>query len=94
MAAIEINLTKREHAFIEDAVASGEFVNEADVIHAALGLLAHAPSAIPWTDEELVELAQVALEQVAQGDYTELSVDELDAFMDDIEGEIDGNKAA
>lgn len=91
---MNFDITENERAFLREAVASGTYSDENEVIHAALRLLEDEHSAAPHSDSIILQMAQVARDQVARGEYTEVAVDELDAFMDEIEREIDSTKAA
>lgn len=85
MAARNFELSEHELEFVRQAVASGEYASENDVVSAALKLLENDEESYPWRVEALQLLAQVGFDQIDRGEGITLDSDEaIHAFMDDI----------
>jgi antitoxin ParD1/3/4 len=86
MAAQQIELTDRHRAIIKQAVDSGAFRDESEVVGEALRRFEYQQEQDRIKLDRLRMLLQQSMDQYSRGEYITLSSDEdIDAFMDEID---------
>ena len=81
MPTRNVNLTPHLASFIDASVASGRYQNASEVVREGLRLLEHHQHEQTLKLERLREAVRIGDEAVERGDYRDLEVDELGAYL-------------
>ena len=94
MATRNVNLTGMLDGYVEDRVKSGAFQNASEVVRDALRLHKARADDEARKVERFNRLIQEGDEDFAAGRYEEIDLDDLDAWFDKLEAEIDAARGA
>ena len=94
MAVSKILLSEEDSAIIRDAIASGEYASESEVVSAALQGLRTDLNSDFWQSEEVRKKIQEGFDQLDRGEYTSVPLDKVGAFLDEIEHDSDTDPEA
>jgi len=87
MAALTVTLPPALDRFVRDQVAASEYPDADTLIHEAILRLMPRAEADAFRVERFNALVQVGLDQIERGEV--IVVDDIEAFFDDIQAEID-----
>jgi antitoxin ParD1/3/4 len=92
MPTRNINLTAHLDTFIQEQVDSGRYGNASEVVRDALRLIERRTREDEARQQWLREATRKGLDQLESGEYFEFaSIEEVDAFVDQIAEEVIGN---
>jgi antitoxin ParD1/3/4 len=89
MATLNVRLDEALGRFVEDRVASGEFLDAGEVVRAGLSLLKRRAERQQRKLARLNALIQEGLDDLEAGRFTEVT--DLSAWFDSLEAEVDAN---
>ena len=92
MSALTVDLPEPLDAFVREQVESGAYADPAEVVRASVRRFKAQAEADAARLERVKQAVQVGLDQFARGEV--VRVDDLTAFFDEIEAEIEANPAA
>lgn len=81
MPTRNINLTARQSAFVDKAVRSGRYQNASEAVRDALRVLEQVQHEQAYRLELLRAQVQAGIDALDRGDFVEVDVDQLDAFL-------------
>jgi len=94
MVAHNVQLSEQDWDFIRQAVASGAYHDESEVLRAGLRLLEAEQRPLPWDEQSLFQLAQPGIEQLDRGEYDDVPLGDVAAYLDAIGEEEHPEEAA
>lgn len=87
MAALKVTLPPALDRFVRDQVAAWAYPDAEALVHEAILRMMPRAEADAFRVERFKALVQVGLDEIERGEVT--VVDDIDAFFDDIQAEID-----
>jgi antitoxin ParD1/3/4 len=88
MATLSVSVDEALNRFVEDRVASGEFLSASEVVGAGLSLLKRRAERDMRKLERLRAAIQVGIDEIDQGNFE--VIDDLEVWLDTLEGEVNG----
>ncbi len=88
MATLSVSVDEALNRFVEDRVASGEFLSASEVVGAGLSLLKRRAERDMRKLERLRAAVQVGIDEIDQGNFE--VIDDLEVWLDTLEGEVNG----
>jgi len=88
MATLSVSVDEALNRFVEDRVASGEFLSASEVVGAGLSLLKRRAERDMRKLERLRAAIQVGIDEIDQGTFE--VIDDLEVWLDTLEGEVNG----
>ncbi len=89
MAAQNFELSEHDREFVRQAVASGDYASENEVVSMALRKLEADQLELPVPLAVARALVKEGFDELDRGEYIEVPIEELAQFFDRIEHEID-----
>jgi putative addiction module CopG family antidote len=88
MAVLSVSVDEASNRFVEDRVASGEFLSAGEVVGAGLSLLKRRAERDMRKLERLRAAIQVGIDEIDQENFE--VIDDLEVWLDTLEGEVNG----